>query len=288
MSEAERILTAALPARHEGVHLPPRMAEWPSDTGAYALIIALPRSVPIPYRAGREVTFARGFNIYTGSALGPGGLRARIGRHLSPIETKRPHWHIDRLLEASLGGRPGPIRPEMALPFWRLGLRLRWASDPDAVATGHPAGMEPSETRVSRHPPSVPTIFGSHPWRPAMKHRIRILAADLEWTAELLDNETGSAIWEALPIEGKVHRWGEEIYFEIPVKLPEASDARQEMAVGELAYWPVGADPRQCERRAKSLLQRQPMWALARRSDLPVRCAGGGHPPLGENRIAGG
>lgn len=101
MSEAERILTAALPARHEGVHLPPRMAEWPSDTGAYALIIALPRSVPIPYRAGREVTFARGFYIYTGSALGPGGLRARIGRHLSPIETKRPHWHIDRLLEAS-------------------------------------------------------------------------------------------------------------------------------------------------------------------------------------------
>ncbi len=74
-----------------------------------------------------------------------------------------------------------------------------------------------------------------------MKHRIHILAADLKWTAELLDNETGSAIWEALPIEGKVHRWGEEIYFEIPVKLPEASDARQEMAVGELAYWPVGA-----------------------------------------------
>lgn len=74
-----------------------------------------------------------------------------------------------------------------------------------------------------------------------MTHHIRILASGREWAAELLDNPTGNAIWDVLPIEGVGHRWGEEIYFEIPLKLPEAGNARTEMAVGELAYWPVGA-----------------------------------------------
>jgi len=34
---------------------------------------------------------------YVGSALGPGGLAARVGRHLR--RQKRPHWHIDYLLD---------------------------------------------------------------------------------------------------------------------------------------------------------------------------------------------
>lgn len=73
-----------------------------------------------------------------------------------------------------------------------------------------------------------------------MTHRILIEAAGFSLEAELSENETGQAIYEALPIQGNVNRWGEEIYFEIPVKLPEASDARQEMNIGELGYWPVG------------------------------------------------
>lgn len=36
-----------------------------------------------------------GFYVYLGSALGPGGLRARIARHLR--RAKRWHWHIDYL-----------------------------------------------------------------------------------------------------------------------------------------------------------------------------------------------
>ncbi len=43
-------------------------------------------------RLGR-CEFAVGFYYYVGSAFGPGGLRARIRHHLSPI--KRPHWHMD-------------------------------------------------------------------------------------------------------------------------------------------------------------------------------------------------
>ncbi len=74
-----------------------------------------------------------------------------------------------------------------------------------------------------------------------MPARIRITAGKVIAEAELNDSPTAKAILKALPIEAEVNRWGEEIYFEIPVKLAEAPDARQAMAVGELAYWPVGA-----------------------------------------------
>ena len=47
-------------------------------------------------------------------------------------------------------------------------------------------------------------------------------------------------MWAALPLTGVASRWGDEIYFAIPVHQPEAPDARQDMQVGELAYWPVG------------------------------------------------
>jgi Uri superfamily endonuclease len=36
-----------------------------------------------------------GYYAYVGSALGAGGLAARIGHHL--VRKGRPHWHIDAL-----------------------------------------------------------------------------------------------------------------------------------------------------------------------------------------------
>ena len=38
--------------------------------------------------------------LYCGSAKGPGGLKARIARHLRT--DKKPHWHVDRLTAAAL------------------------------------------------------------------------------------------------------------------------------------------------------------------------------------------
>ena len=55
--------------------------------------------------------------------------------------------------------------------------------------------------------------------------------------ASLFDNETAAAIWEALPIEATVNRWGDEIYFEVPVDVTLSADARSEMVVGDLAPW---------------------------------------------------
>jgi Uri superfamily endonuclease len=55
---------------------------------------------PLQVSTGRlgDVHLAPGFYGYVGSAFGPGGVRARLGRHLSGAG--RAHWHIDYLRAA--------------------------------------------------------------------------------------------------------------------------------------------------------------------------------------------
>ena len=74
-----------------------------------------------------------------------------------------------------------------------------------------------------------------------MSSRIKINVGEVSLKATLNDSLTASRIWEALPLQGNANCWGDEIYFSIPVKLEEADDARQDMEVGELAYWPSGS-----------------------------------------------
>ena len=74
-----------------------------------------------------------------------------------------------------------------------------------------------------------------------MPRKITITAGKVSLPATLNDSPSAEAVWAALPIEARANRWGEEIYFEIDVQLEEAGDARAEMKVGELAYWPPGS-----------------------------------------------
>ena len=69
---------------------------------------------------------------------------------------------------------------------------------------------------------------------------ITITAGKVSMEAELNDGTTAGLVWEALPIEGRANTWGDEIYFEIPVTADQEPDARQEVEVGTLGYWPVG------------------------------------------------
>lgn len=63
--------------------------------GTYALALRLAQGQWINVgRLGRFL-FPSGFYLYVGSALGPGGLAARLGRHLR--REKRLHWHVDYL-----------------------------------------------------------------------------------------------------------------------------------------------------------------------------------------------
>src|SRR6202522_4039513 len=70
--------------------------------------------------------------------------------------------------------------------------------------------------------------------------RIRFDFGSLMLDAELLDTPTAKAVGKGLPITGAALTWGEEVYFEIPVKVARESDARAVVTPGEIAYWPDG------------------------------------------------
>lgn len=74
-----------------------------------------------------------------------------------------------------------------------------------------------------------------------MAYRVEIEAGDIVVHALLSGSATAEAVAEALPLEGVASRWGDEIYFAIPVALAGSEDSRTEMAVGELGYWPTGS-----------------------------------------------
>ena len=70
--------------------------------------------------------------------------------------------------------------------------------------------------------------------------RIRFAFGTLTLDADLFDTPTAKAIAAALPITASVLTWGEEVYFEIPVKATVEKDARAVVTPGEVAYWPSG------------------------------------------------
>ncbi len=73
----------------------PDVTGIPPRPGAYVLAIRL--SAPVEITAGGlpPASLLPGWYAYAGSARGPGGLAARIRRHVSP--DKRPRWHVDAL-----------------------------------------------------------------------------------------------------------------------------------------------------------------------------------------------
>jgi len=70
--------------------------------------------------------------------------------------------------------------------------------------------------------------------------KINISVGNVSLEAEMLDTPTASRILEALPFEGSANVWGDEIYFDIPLSLEQEPDARVDVEVGDLAYWPAG------------------------------------------------
>jgi hypothetical protein len=71
---------------------------------------------------------------------------------------------------------------------------------------------------------------------------VLIRVGEEEFLAELDADaapDTVAAIRKALPLEGVVRTWGDEIYFEVPVQAaPENS--RDVVRKGDLGFWPDG------------------------------------------------
>jgi uncharacterized protein len=70
--------------------------------------------------------------------------------------------------------------------------------------------------------------------------KIVITVGTVTLAAELNESATAQEIWNRLPLQSTVSVWGDEIYFEIPVEVAQAADARADVEFGTLAYWPVG------------------------------------------------
>ncbi len=82
----------------------------PQGPGSYLLLIRIARPCPLPRGRHAGQVLPPGLYAYAGSARGPGGLRARVRRHLR--KEKRLHWHVDALTVAAEDVRallfPGP------------------------------------------------------------------------------------------------------------------------------------------------------------------------------------
>ena len=103
--------------------------------GSYLLVLRLNARQRIAVGGLGRVFFPAGWYVYVGSARGPGGLGARLGRHL---RTGKPlRWHIDYLREKAdvcgIWASPGPENREHD---WAGQLRGEAAASMPAVGFG--------------------------------------------------------------------------------------------------------------------------------------------------------
>ncbi len=62
---------------------------------------------------------------------------------------------------------------------------------------------------------------------------------DLNLECELNNTNIAQRIYEILPQQARVHLWGEEIYFELPIKLPNEVPTL-DVEIGDVGWWPEG------------------------------------------------
>ncbi|MDH5201834.1 MAG: cyclophilin-like fold protein [Nitrospirota bacterium] len=73
-----------------------------------------------------------------------------------------------------------------------------------------------------------------------MPAQIKITIKNVELDAEFFDTECAKAIANLLPIETGFNTWGDEFYFEIPVKKSLDETATRDVKIGDIGYWPPG------------------------------------------------
>ena len=73
-----------------------------------------------------------------------------------------------------------------------------------------------------------------------MERTIKITAGTVEVCATLAACATADAIWSALPIKSTAQTWGDEIYFDVPMRAGLDATAREVVEKGDLGYWPSG------------------------------------------------
>ena len=69
---------------------------------------------------------------------------------------------------------------------------------------------------------------------------IRITAGAVTVQAELADTTLAKTVAGKLPIKTIPNEWGDEFYFEIPVRSGLDATATSKVRVGDIGYWPPG------------------------------------------------
>jgi Uri superfamily endonuclease len=111
---------SGVPASVDGTDLP-------AVPGAYLLWLPLAR--PLELAAPKPgARLAPGVLLYLGSANGPGGLRARVARHLRA--DKRPRWHVDQLTAAAGASARALAWPGGSECAWRAAVQAAGAAVP--------------------------------------------------------------------------------------------------------------------------------------------------------------
>jgi Uri superfamily endonuclease len=114
---AQRYIEPDMTSRHHA----------PVANGTYILLAELGSPATIEIGKIGSFLFAAGTYAYVGSAFGPGGLAARLGRYASGA--RRKHWHIDFLLDQGevVGAlvRTDEHRRECAWANWTANRGLR-------------------------------------------------------------------------------------------------------------------------------------------------------------------
>ena len=71
--------------------------------------------------------------------------------------------------------------------------------------------------------------------------RVRIAWQGGEVTAHLLETPTAKQLLGVLPCEAQAQTWGDEVYFEVPLKAQLELDARQVVDPGTVCFWVEGS-----------------------------------------------
>ncbi|MGZ5511731.1 MAG: cyclophilin-like fold protein, partial [Nitrososphaeraceae archaeon] len=70
-----------------------------------------------------------------------------------------------------------------------------------------------------------------------IKKTINILTGKLDIKVQLNETKTAKELFGILPINSNVNRWGDEIYFSIPLKA-NIENGIEEVDIGTVAFWP--------------------------------------------------
>ncbi len=74
----------------------------------------------------------------------------------------------------------------------------------------------------------------------ASERALQIEADGVRVYAVLGSTPTADAVWDALPLAGVAQRFGDQVYFDVPLKLGLELGARANVAVGEIGFRPQG------------------------------------------------